>query len=470
MKVAVIGGGIAGVSTAYELVRNGAEFTLFEASHRLGGIVETVHHDDFVIECGPDSWITEKTSARELAVELGLEDEIILSNDQMRRTYLVQGRELIAIPDGMRMMVPTRWEPLLSSPLFSWQVRLFYLREPRHAAELKASAPPDDADESVASFVRRHFGDEVTDTIAAPLLAGVFGGSIDLLSVRAVMPAFVKMEREHGSLITALQENNRNSERASVFTTLKSGLQTLIDRMAATLPVFSVRLREVVTGLERSDAQWSVRTAAGSETFDAVVVATPADVTRQLLAPLDPAFDELLALDASSAIVVALAFAADRAQTLRIPRGFGFLVPQKVPQRRLDSQQEPQLLACTFVDQKFSHRAPNGGVLLRAFYGGEAAPRLLDAPEDEIISLARRQLSSLLGPLPEASFTVVRRWPRSLPQYAVGHLRRMAQLMERVRALPGIELAGNAYYGVGLPDLVRQGREAAQRLASSPLL
>src|ERR1700727_2869042 len=156
MKVAVIGGGIAGVSAAYELARLGAEFVLYEASDRLGGIVETVRRDGFVVECGPDSWVTEKPWARELALELGLENEIIPSNDQQRRTYIVAGRELVAMPDGMRMMVPTKWEPLLNSPLFSEQARLAYLREPERAEELKASIP--EADESVASFLRRHFG------------------------------------------------------------------------------------------------------------------------------------------------------------------------------------------------------------------------------------------------------------------------------------------------------------------------
>lgn len=460
MKVAIVGGGIAGLSAAYELARRGAEFTLYEASHRLGGIVETVERDGFVVECGPDSWVTEKPWARELAVALGLENEIIPSNDRWRRTYIARGKRLVAMPDGMRMMVPTKWEPLLSSPLFSWQARLAYLREPKRADELKASALAEDADESVASFVRRHFGDEATDTIAAPLLAGVFGGSISQLSVRAVMPTFVKVEREQGSLITALQKLSGNAEKASVFTTLKSGLQTLIDRIASSLPRQAVTLGNAVTELQNDSEQWSVSTATGRASFDAVIIATPADPTRTLLAAIDPVFDELLTMEASSAIVVAMAFAAEKATRLRIPRGFGFLVPQG----RACQSDDPQLLACTFVDQKFSHRAPEGAVLLRAFFGGEDAPRLDRASEEEIVAIAHRQLSALLGPLPEPSFKIVRRWPRSLPQYAVGHLERMRRLEEKVQSFPGLQLIGNAYYGVGLPDLVRQGREAARRL------
>src|ERR1700734_2639171 len=222
--IAIVGGGLSGLATAYQLASDGVAFTLFEASPRFGGIVETVHREGFVIECGPDSWVTEKPWARELAVELGLEDEIIGSNDQWRRTYVQQGSQrfsqLVPIPDGMRMMVPGKWGPLLDSPLFSWQARLAYLREPKRAEELKTAAPT--RDESVADFVRRHFGEEVAGTLAAPLLSAVFGGDIARLSVRAVMPAFVRMEAEEGSLVQAVQRSAQQSSSA-IFTTLVSG-------------------------------------------------------------------------------------------------------------------------------------------------------------------------------------------------------------------------------------------------------
>ncbi|HVW77224.1 MAG TPA: protoporphyrinogen oxidase [Alloacidobacterium sp.] len=461
MKIAIIGGGIAGVSAAYELTHRGVDFTLYEASGRLGGIVETIRRNGFVVECGPDSWVTEKPWARDLAIELGLEDEIISSNDDQRRTYIVQDNNLIAMPDGMRMMVPTRWEPLLISSLFTEAAKQAYRLEEERAEELKASIPAND--ESVASFVRRHFGDEVARTIAGPLLAGVFGGDIDRLSARAVMPAFVKMEREYGSLITALQSGKRGGDnRPSVFTTLKSGLQTLVDRMALALPAGSVQLHRTVHGISRNEKAWQIAAADTIMIFDAVILAAPADVTRKLLAPLDPAYDSLLSMDASSAIVIALAFEAGLEPEIKIPPGFGFLVPQK-----LRESPDPQLLACTFVDQKFLHRAPEGAKLLRAFFGGEDAPQLLDASDEEVEALAQRQLSILLGSLPDPSFTVIRRWPRSLPQYEIGHLEKMVELEERVRALPGLSLIGNAYYGVGLPDLVKQGRDAARQIAGA---
>jgi oxygen-dependent protoporphyrinogen oxidase len=463
--IAIVGGGLSGLATAYQLACEGIEFTLFEASGRLGGIIETVHRQGFVIECGPDSWVTEKPWARELAVELGLEAEIIPSNDQWRRTYVQQGAErntqLIPIPDGMRMMVPARWGPLLESPLFSWQARLAYLREPKRAEELKASAPAHD--ESVADFVRRHFGDEVTGTIAGPLLAAVFGGDIAQLSVRAVMPAFVRMEAEQGSLIQAVQRSAQQPSSA-IFTTLVSGLETLIDRIVAQLPAASLRLGHPVTRIEQ-DGSWRLTTADALDArFDAVVLATPPNVTRDLLQPLNPQLAGLLPQQASSAILIAFAFAAEQANRLRIPRGFGFVVPRH--SRRRESEEHP-LLACTFVDQKFSGRVQPGAVLLRAFFGGDSGDALLGETDDKLIKRARVQLSRVLGPLPQAAETVVRRWRQSLPQYAVGHLDRMTKLESMLSGMPGLHLVGSAYYGVGLPDLIRQGRAVARLLATS---
>jgi oxygen-dependent protoporphyrinogen oxidase len=467
--IAIVGGGIAGLATAYQLARDGVGFTLFEASQRLGGIVETVHRDGFVIECGPDSWVTEKPWARELAGELGLEDQIIPSNDQWRRTYILQGSmrqtQLIPIPDGMRMMVPTKWGPLLDSPLFSWQARLAYLREPKRAEELKQSAP--NHDESVAAFVRRHFGADAATTIAGPLLAAVFGGDIAQLSVRAVMPAFVRMEAEQGSLIQAMQRRAQTSVPA-IFTTLASGLQTLIDRLVAGFPAASVRLRTSVDRIEPEDGGWRITTAEGPAKFASVVLATPPHVTASLLQNLKEKGSRMAALlpqQASSAIVVALAFAPEQAARLRIPRGFGFVVPQAPGQNEAE---ESPLLACTFVDQKFPGRVPQNAILLRAFFGGRSGEALLNESDEKLIERARLQLGRVLGPLPQTVETVVRRWPLSLPQYSVGHLDRMAELESILAATPALRLVGSAYYGVGLPDLVRQGRSAARSLAPQP--
>jgi protoporphyrinogen/coproporphyrinogen III oxidase len=463
-RVAIIGGGISGTATAYYLARQTREgqptdFVLFESSPRLGGIVETVHRDGFVIECGPDSWVTEKPWARELAAELGLDAEIIESNDVDRCTYILRNGQLIPMPDGMRMMVPTDLEALSQSLLFSPAAIADYLAEPNRAEELKAASP--EKDESVASFVRRHFGEEASNTIAGPLLAGVFGGSIEQLSVRAVMPAFVRMEKEHGSLIRALQSKTPSRSASSIFTTLRPGLQTLIDTMAKTLPATSVRVRQPVVAFSRGAHSWFVTTPVGSEEFDSVVLACPIHVARQLLVPISSHFDEALKMDATSAIVVAFAFQPGKAESMKIPPGFGFLVPPSS-----STANDPRLLACTFVNQKFADRTPLGGILLRAFFGGDAGAALLAEPDSAILSMARHQLARVLGRLPEPDISLVRRWPRSLPQYTVGHLDRVKQLEAQLGSFPGLHLTGNAYHGVGLPDLIRDGLAIAWRLST----
>ncbi len=467
-RIAIIGGGLTGVSAAYELTRRGhTDFVLYEATSRLGGIVETHRQDGFIIECGADSWVTEKPWARELATELGLEDEIIPSNDAHRRTYLLLNGNLIPMLDGMRMMVPTDLEAIATSPLFSEEARQAYREEPSRAEELKAFAAARSAvdDESVAAFVQRHFGNEVAKKIAGPLLAGVFGGDIRQLSASAVMANFVKMEREHGSLILGLQKRSRDSKNQPVFTSLKGGLQSLIEEMTAVIPQSSIRLNSPVLSLTPNLERWEVATASHAETFDQVVVATPVHVVRKLVAPWNDELQSPLNIEATSAVVAAFAFDLEHSAKLKIPEGFGFLVPQHYESASPDA--EPRLLACTFVDQKFARRAPEGCRLLRAFFGGPSAPQLLDQPDDVILALARRHLASVLGELPEPKITLVRRWPLSLPQYTVGHRARVARIEAIVREIPGLHLAGNAFHGVGLPDLIRQGRALAVQLSPS---
>lgn len=454
-RIAILGGGIAGLAAAYELAQHSKKSTpvraeLFEASSRLGGIVETIHEGGFVIEGGPDGWVSEKPWARELAVELGLEEELIHSNDDQRKTYVLLDGALKAMPDGMRMMVPTNLPALDASELFSDEAKKAFHGEVDRAEELRKAVPRHD--ESVAEFVRRHFGDEVLTKIGAPLLSGVFGGDVAQLSVRAVMAPFMALEREHGSLIRGLQAREAKIvQKTPLFTTLRSGLGTLIDRMVNAIPQEWIHLNREVDGLERDREGWMVRTGSGAEPFDAVLVATPLHIARALLESIDLRAGELMHMDASSAVVVGFGF--EDAAKIQEPTGFGFLVPPG---------SNSLLLACTFMDQKFDGRVPAGGRLLRAFFGGRSAERILGCGNDEIVAIARMELARILGPLPEPQISVVRRLPLSLPQYAVGHLERMAELDERIHGLGSLRLLGNGYRGVGLPDLIRDARAAAQ--------
>jgi protoporphyrinogen/coproporphyrinogen III oxidase len=457
-RIAIVGGGMAGLAAAYELAllaKSGEpiQTVLFESSPRLGGIIETIREGGFLIEGGPDGWLTEKPWARELADELGLSDELLPCNESARKTYVLRDGRLKPVPDRMRMMVPWDLDALDASDLFSPQAKQAYRDEPGRASELRTASP--DHDESVADFVRRHFGDEVLHTIGAPLLSGVFGGDVTQLSVRAVMAPFVTMEREHGSLVTALQSRILSkSQSQPIFTTLRSGLGALIDRVVASIPQQWIHLNTEVTAVARASNAWRLATSAGIEHFDAVMLAVPAHVAQSLLQPVDARAAELMQMDASSAVVVGFGFVD--AVNLTLPPGFGFLVPPN---------SDSHLLACTFMDQKFTDRVPEDGRLLRAFFGGDSALRLMTCRNDEIAAIARLELARILGPLPEPQVAVIRRWPLSLPQYGVGHLERMTELDERIRTLGSLCLLGNSYRGVGIPDLIRDSRAAVRSLA-----
>jgi oxygen-dependent protoporphyrinogen oxidase len=477
-RFAIVGGGIAGLAAAYELERareRGADldWQLYEATDRLGGIVETTRHTtpdgDFILEGGPDGWVTEKPWARELAVELGLEDQLIYSKDATRKTYILIEGQLVAMPDRMRMMVPEDLATLESCTLFSAAARAAYALEFSRAEELKANAPA--TDESVATFVRRHFGDEVLAKIGAPLLSGVFGGDVERLSVRSVMPAFVAMEREHGSLIAALQDKARargDRPNQPIFTSLRNGLGTLTDAITARLPAERIHRNRSALSIKREGNNWCLRTSTppvkgrpgtSKRHFHHIFLATPVDVTRNLLALRDAAIAQLLPSSASSAVLST--FCWRDAANFTVPAGFGFLVPQSSEERS-----QHQLLAATFVDQKFPHRTPDGARVIRVFFGGSSAEALSPQTDDAIAAEAFEQLRSILGPLPqpEPALTTVRRWPRSLPQYEIGHIERMAELDQRILALGGITLLGNGYRGVGLPDLIRDARSAVRSL------
>ena len=482
MRTAIIGGGIAGLAAAYELEQarragNKVEYTLFESRDRLGGSLSSEVVDGAVLERGPDSFLTEKPAAAELCRELGLGAELTPSNDADRKTYIVVRNRLVPLPDGLMFLIPTKLIPTALTRLFSWPTKI------RMGLELLIPPRPSSQDESVASLVERHFGRETVDRLADPLLSGIFGGDSAQLSARTVLPRLVEMEEEYGSLTRGMlaahrkmrarmkdaakrieavngnaQGNSRPAQR-SIFTALRGGMNQLVDALAARLDPASVRLSTPVTGLEKTADGWKVVAGGTNEVYDAVILATPAWASGELLSRIDPQLaEELRGIPYSSSITINLIY--DETQLGRLPDGFGFLVP--VVEGR-------SMLACTFVHRKFLGRTPPGKAVLRAFLGGMKNEALMAAPDAELLATVRRELTEILGEkiLPQSAtpeHTQVSRWPRAMAQYAVGHQERMARIHPRVAALPGLKLAGNAYDGIGVSDCIRLGRKAAREL------
>jgi oxygen-dependent protoporphyrinogen oxidase len=451
-RVAIIGGGIAGLSAAFTLEkarRNGTalEWTLFEKSDRLGGVIRTEYRDGFVLEAGPDSFLTAKPDAAQLCRELGIADQIIPSNDFQRKTYILVKGRLVPIPDGLQFMVPTQILPMITSPLFSLPTKI------RMAGEWFSNFRNSNGDESVAAFVRRHFGQEMVDRVAEPLLAGVYGGNAEHLSLRAVLPRFAEMEGRHGSLVRAtLQARKTTSQTQNqpLFSSLKNGMQQLANALIAALPQQYLRLSEPAISLKKASQQWQITTSGGVKEFDAVLLGIPAPLSAELLHSASPEISQRLAqIGYTSTAAVALAF-----DSLPLPKGFGFLVP---------ASERRNLLACTFVHNKFSYRVPEGKVLLRCFFSSARDSNLMQRSEDELRSIARRELKEILNVAAEPKFSCVFRWSHALPQYEIGHLERAAEIEARLSTLPGLHLIGNSLYGVGLPDCIKSGRAGAEK-------
>jgi protoporphyrinogen/coproporphyrinogen III oxidase len=475
LRVAIIGGGIAGLAAAYELEKaRGAGapvgYSLFESQPRLGGTLASEIVDGAVLERGPDSFITEKTAAAELCRELGLAQDLVPSNDAARKTWIVVRNRLVPLPDGLMFLVPTRLIPTATTRLFSLRTKL------RMALELLHPPRPVADDESVAALVERHFGSEAVDRLADPLLSGIYGGDAAQLSAQTVLPRLVEMERKHGSLTRGMLAAHRamrkrtkiadaqergapNNSGAGIFTTLRGGMQQLVDALIVRLDPKSICTSTQVRALERAGERWLVRTEKGALAFDAVILAVPAWAAGALLSPVDHMLgEELSAIPYSSSITVNLLY--DERQIGALPEGFGFLVP---------ASEGRALLACTFAHRKFLGRTPPGKAVLRAFLGGSRNEGLLEETDARLVETVRRELSAILGAKVldakvEPEHAQVMRWRRAMAQYAVGHKERVQRIRERVAALPGLRVAGNAYDGIGVPDCIRLGRQAARAL------
>jgi oxygen-dependent protoporphyrinogen oxidase len=461
-SIAIIGGGISGLAAAFTLEeprRAGAvEYTLFESSPHLGGVLRTEKIEGCILEAGPDSFLTEKPWATDLCRALGLADQLIGSNDAERKTYILVRSRLIPMPDGLMFMVPTKILPTALSPLFSWTTKL------RMAQELFHPPRAADSDESVAVLVERHYGTEMVDRLADPLLSGVYGGEAASLSVRAVLPRFAEMERTHGSLGRAMLAARKKMPRPAkqpLFTSLKNGMQQLVETLVARLHQPSLLTNTLVQSIQPEAGGWTVELypeAQGSKLksdhFDAVILAVPTHVAAQLLESSSPDLSaELAAIAYSSSITVGLGY--DRQVRQSLPPGFGFLVPRS---------EGRHLLAATFVHNKFPHRAPDDRALLRCFFAGSTAENIWQLSDDAIVAIVRNELEQILGLQAAPLFARVFKWKSAMAQYSVGHLECLDRIERLRQQLPKLALAGNGYRGIGVPDCIRSGQDAAKQI------
>ena len=454
-RIAVVGGGTAGLSAAYSLQKRKSagtpiEFVVYEAGQHLGGVIRTERIDDCVIEAGPDSFLTEKPWAADLCRELGIGDQLISSNDAERKTYMLVNARLVPIPDGLMFMVPTKLLPTFLSPMFSLGTKARIVRE------WLSPPKPKNAEMSVAGFVERHYGREMVDRVADPLLGGVYGGSADQLSVDAVLPRFVQMETKYGSLGRAMVAARKNSSSAAprpLFTSLKSGMQQMTNALMSRLPKEVFRSGVRVDAVKPESGKWLVIHDGRTEEFDAVVIATPAHAAAVLVSAQAELATELTAIPYTSSMTVVLGY--DEAVRAALPPGFGFLVPRTEGRK---------ILAATFVHNKFPHRAPENRAIVRCFIGGSVAEQMFEQSENEIANAVEGELKSILGLGAAPLFTRVYKWRKAMAQYTVGHSARVDRVKSLVAQTPGLALAGNAYSGIGVPDCVRTGQEAVDKL------
>src|SRR5581483_2034440 len=406
---------------------------------------------------GPDSFLSEKPWALARCRRLGLEDQLVRTDDRFRRTFVAWRGRLHPLPEGFQLLAPSRLGPLLSSRLFSWPGKL------RMAADLLLPRGHD-PDESLGAFVRRRLGREALERVAQPLIAGIYTADPDELSLAATMPRFLEMERRERSVILALwraarrapaPDRGTSGARWSLFVTLAEGMEQLVHALAERLPEGAVRLKEPVTGIERQDGRWRVATGGGTGLdADAVVLAPEAHQVARLLRYVDPGLAHLLeGIPYASSGTVTLAYR--RADVAHPLDGFGFVVPHV--ERR-------PIIACTFSSVKYPGRAPEGHALLRVFVGGALNEAVLSEDDAALVRIAREQIGPLLGIRGEPLFSRVNRYPRAMPQYLVGHARRVDAIEGCLARLPGLRLAGGAYRGVGIADCVRSGEEAADAL------
>jgi len=458
-RVVIIGAGIAGLSAAYELGRTDSdwELVLLEIAPRIGGRILTDRLQGIVVEGGPDCFVTNKPWAMRLISELGMEDELVATNDRDKSVFCFSRGRLRRFPEGLMLMAPTKVVPFLLSDIVPWPAKL------RMGAEYLIPRGGAVKDESLGEFALRRFGREALETIVGPVLAGIHAGEPERLSLRSTFPQFADMERDYRSILIGMralarkraQVPRRSGKPRTLFMTLRGGLNRLTDVLQGHLPSGSLRLDCGAASVERIAAgRFLLRLTDGTAIeADAVVSAAPADAAAKSLTAFPGLCEELGAIEFASTATASLLFEAEGAS----PRldGFGFVVDRRADRR---------IMAATYTSTKFPGRVPEGKLLIRCFLGGVGREKDLEGGDADILARTRDELRGMVGISQAPLDAKVYRWPGANPQYNIGHGARLVRLEERVAALPGLILVGSSYRGVGIPECIRSGRDAARHI------
>ncbi len=461
LRVTIIGAGVSGLACAYRLLELSKEknipleLNILDAGEKAGGTLSSVEENGFLMEEGPDCFITEKPAALELCKKLGLEDQLIKTNQSLKQSFILKGTKLHPIPEGFYLLAPSRLMPLMTTSLLSPMGKI------RAALEPLIKVRRDPQDESVGHFVRRRLGTEVFEALAQPLIGGVYNADPDELSVNACTPSFKEMEIKYGSLLKAMAARRLNAQaqvsgaRYSLFVSFKKGMQTLAEALTSKIPAESMWLQSPVESLKPTDkGTWEIEANGRTQGVDAVVLAIQPSKMRPLIGQLDKEWDKLLSgIPAHDSATLNLGF---RRQDVDHPlNGFGFVVP---------SREKKLIVGCTFASQKFEDRAAEGNVLLRVFLGLVAVQKLRAEGESYLIEKILEELNPILNLRDQPIARHLAIYNASMSYFRPGHLSQASRMEQKASEFKGLYLAGNGLRGVGIPDTIASGQSAAEKI------
>lgn len=462
-KICIIGGGISGLTLAYRLHQISKQKTipieihLLEKKKSVGGNIRTEKRDEFLLEQGPDGFLQQKKSVLELAESLNIHDQLITTKSQFRKSMILTEGKLVEVPDGFYLMSPSKIFPFLKSPLLSWRGKIRTLMEffvPRKSHAI---------DESLESFVTRRFGKENLEKISQAMLGGIYTADPKHLSMQAALPRFIEMEKKYGSVTKAILhesslKKNVSGARYGLFGSFTNGMSTLVDSLVNHLPQDAVQTGINIDQIrfDRISQCWNVISNSREKKFDTMCVAVPPGQIPTFFPNLLGDQQKILeSIPYASSAILHLAYRDDQIRDK--PNCIGFIVPNR---------EKKHFIACSFISNKYENRAPSGFQLLRVFMGGALQEQVLEMDPDELISVVTKEISSILHVEGDPLFSEFKLWPKSMPQYTMGHIERVTKIKKIFEKCPNFYLLGNGYQGVGIPDLVEQATLTAEKILS----